>query len=453
MFLEQNPWWSYGDVPGLLARSVARPFAEALFKRLSEEKVRRFQLILGPRRVGKTTCMYQTVKSLLQAGVRPTHIKWIRLDHPMLMGISLGNIVGNLMKAEASEQPTYLFLDEITYADNWDKWLKTFYDDNWPVHLVGTSSSTAALKTGRAESGVGRWEEQYLPPYMFSEYLDLLGVSIELSDPAQTLAETLSQINPNSPEWANLARYRQHYLFTGGFPELLLATSMEVNQQDAILHSQQILRSDAVERAIYKDIPQVFRIENPRLLERLLYTLAGSITGILSPTTVKTQLEMSQPTLDRYLHYLEQSYLILTLQNYSNREGAKQARGRKVYFVDGAVRNAALQRGVLPLSNPEEMGSLLENLVAGQLYGLSRQTDSRLYYWRDGNSEVDFVYDHPTQPLAFLIGSSMTHHRSGLAAIQRRYPRLVNRCYMVSPDASFVRPEENGGIGSVPLDF
>lgn len=47
-----------------------------------------------------------------------------------------------------------------------------------------------------------------------------------------------------------------------------------------------MLRSDAVERAIYKDIPQVFGVENPIVLERLLYVLAGRMTGILSPAGI-----------------------------------------------------------------------------------------------------------------------------------------------------------------------
>ena len=115
-----------------------------------------------------------------------------------------------------------------------------------------------------------------------------------------------------------------------------------------VLESQRVLRSDAVERAVYKDIPQSAGVGNPMMLERLLYVLAGQVTGILSPTNIGQQLGIAQPTLDRYISYLEQAYLVFMLTNYSGSKAAVQRRGRKVYFVDSAVRNAALHRGSPP---------------------------------------------------------------------------------------------------------
>jgi predicted AAA+ superfamily ATPase len=49
--------------------------------RLSEP--RRFLLVLGPRRVGKTTAMYQIVKQLLLQGVPAESLWWFRMDHPL----------------------------------------------------------------------------------------------------------------------------------------------------------------------------------------------------------------------------------------------------------------------------------------------------------------------------------------------------------------------------------
>lgn len=40
-----------------------------------------------------------------------------------------------------------------------------------------------------------------------------------------------------------------------------------------------------------------------------------------------------------------------------------QKRGRKVYFVDGAIRNAALQRGLALLDDPVELGALPLDLL------------------------------------------------------------------------------------------
>ncbi|MGL5097692.1 MAG: ATP-binding protein, partial [Planctomycetia bacterium] len=149
-------------MPNVWAKDVERSTASFLAERLQNDVPRRFQLILGPRRVGKTTVMWQTVRRLLEAGIPRRRLWWLRLDHPLLMRFDLGALIKSVLNAASGfgapspEDPIYFFLDELTYSDGWDLWLKTFYDESWPVRVVGTSSSTAALRDRRLESGVGR---------------------------------------------------------------------------------------------------------------------------------------------------------------------------------------------------------------------------------------------------------------------------------------------------------
>jgi predicted AAA+ superfamily ATPase len=354
VFDEQNPWHGTGRVPGVLARPIERPLAQELWRLLAGNRLERYQLVLGPRRVGKTTAMYQTVRHLLDEGFDPRRLWWLRLDHPLLLREELGTLVRSVLTDAPGGKPIVLFLDELVYARDWDLWLKTFFDDRWPVRIVATSSATAALRHRRLESGVGRWTEQYLTPYLFSEFLDLLGRGIDV-DVAPTLAGTLASLPTRVPDELGIETLRRRYLLLGGFPELLAGERERTEESDEagrLLESQQVLRSDAVERAVYKDIPQSFGVDNPMMLERLLYVLAGQVTGILSPKKVCQELDgLSQPTFDRYLNYLERAFLVFTLPNYSGREAAIQKRGRKLYFLDGAVRNAALQRGLAPLGD------------------------------------------------------------------------------------------------------
>ena len=427
-----------------------------LSSRLLTSDPRRFQLVLGPRRVGKTTCLYQTVRQLIGAGVDPGRLWWMRLDHPLLMQLDLGSLLGVARDdVEDPNEPAFVFLDELTYARDWDLWLKTFHDERWPLRIAGSSSSTAALRERRLESGVGRWEEQYLAPYLLGEFLDL--AEHEVPIPVETtLSATIAATLRARWKPGGIEPLRRRLLLTGGFPELLVATAADAGDEvSMLLRSQQTLRSDAVERAIYKDIPQSFGVDSPMMLERLLYKLAGQVTGLLSPQLLCQELDgLSQPTFDRYLSYLERAFLVFTLPNYSGRERAVQRRGRRLYFMDGAVRNAALQRGVGPLTNAEEMGLLYENLVAGHLHALARHTQVRLYHWREGNHEVDLIYDHPEQPVAFEIASSVYHPVTGLQRFMERFPRFEGQCYLVSPEPIGIRPGDVANrIGLLPLDL
>ena len=457
VFAEQNPWHLTNVVPPAWALPVERPLAQHLWQRLHTNNPRRFELILGPRRVGKTTSLYQTANRLLKSGVPSDRIWWLRLDHPLLMNLDLGGLVRLILQpSKASmEKPVFLFLDELTYAKDWDLWLKTFYDETWPVTVAGSSSSTAALRQMRTESGVGRWEEQYLAPYLFGEYLELLDRPT-YTEAGATLSDAIDAIADQRPFIKGLPELRRRFLLTGGFPELLLApkTSNE-DEASLLLDSQRTLRSDAVERAIYKDIPQAFGIDNPMLLERLLYTLAGQIGGVLSAAGICRSLaNMSEPTFDRYLSYLERAFLVFTLPNYSGVEAARQRRGKKLYFVDGAVRNAALQRGIAPLSDAVEMGALMENLAASHLHALGQHSQVRLYHWRHQKDEVDMIYDHPEFPMAFEIASSAGHSRSGLNRFIELHPRFRGRVYLVAPEVVTRKAGDAAdGIGTLSLDY
>lgn len=509
---EQNPWWKSNSVPDSLALSTERPLAKYLWKYILPSSLKRHFIILGPRRVGKTTVMYQTVRHLLNNQIPSDKIQWVRLDHPMLMPLDLGFIVKEAMKlAKATrEKPLYLFLDELVYAEKWDLWLKTFYDEYWPVRIIASSSATAALQKGK-ESGVGRWKEFHLTPYLLTELLQLYGKHIKFpnSKKKHCLHNTIKIIAQSfSHTQLNFEDERKLLISLGGFPEFLagkkeeeeflkslkkrikkgletelpkiLASENEVkntqkrttqiNQKDVVQtidsllaveesyfhRAQQMLRSDAIERAIYKDIPQSYRIDNPMALERLLYILAGQITGLLSPTGISKDIsQVGVLTIERYLNYLMQTYLIFTLSNYDNNERSIQRRQKKVYFVDVAIRNAALQKEKDQIFNePSELGKLQENLIASHLYHLGIQSSIRLYHWRRRNYEVDFIYDDPIQPLAFEVGTSKTHSRSGLKKFLQENPKFREGAYYVAPGLQFLSAKDSSsGIGALPLDL
>ena len=539
--VEQNPWLvGTGEVPDHLALPTERPLGKHLWGYILKKSLKHL-IILGARRVGKTTVMYQTVKHLLREKIPHNRILWVRLDHPDLMNIRLDAIVEEAIKLSKAtlDQPAFLFLDELVYAKDWDLWLKTFYDEKWPVKIIASSSATAILRDRRRESGIGRWEEVYLAPYLLNELLELQEVKIDIKA-EKCLGETVEQVASSPPFVGfSFSQTRKNLMSLGGFPEILseqwtaikesaerhelgkiiikheveeilesrtkktkkkILTKEEQMEEELyaaseasaewqygkfiengkfseekfkreikkekeltfirildkhFLKSQQALRSDAIERAIYKDITQSYRIDNPMALERFFYTLAGQITGLLSLKDIGKNISISEPTLERYLSYLMESYLVFTLPNYAKTEGSVQRRGRKVYFVDGAIRNAALQKGRAGIfDNPVELGHLQENTVAAHLRSLGDQAGIRLYYWRRKKYEVDFVYDDPRYPLALEIGSSSKHSRQSLRELLKEQPRFKGGCYYVAPGTNFISAKNsNSGIGQLPLDL
>ena len=396
--------------------------------------------------------MYQTVKQLLDQRIDPNRLWWLRLDHPLMLDRPLGDMVRQILGVTRATptEPTYIFIDELTYAKRWDLWLKTFFDEKWPIRIVGTSSATAAIRQQGTESGVGRWNEQYLAPYLFTEYLDLKGIPFGI--PCQpSLGQTIAAAIESQKSYDGFAESRRHYLLTGGFPELLIGEKRS-DEASELLRSQRVLRSDAIEKAIYKDIPQAFSIQDPTKLERLLYVLAGQMTGILSPNTVAADLELAAPTVERYISFLERAFIVFPVPNFSLSEESVQRRGKKLFFVDGAIRNAALLRGIAPINDPAEMGMLVENMGASHLRALAYQENVRLYHWRKKSYEVDFVYDHPDDPVAFEISASRSHSCKGINAFQEAFQRFRGACYVIGEGREPKAPTLNEP-GFLPLDL
>lgn len=97
-------------------------------KRLNQTDIRRTVVLTGTRRVGKTTIQYQMIEALLRNDVPPQKIVYISMDHPMLKLSAMNEILECYHENICPDQDGYYFFDEIQYAQDWDKWLKTIYD-------------------------------------------------------------------------------------------------------------------------------------------------------------------------------------------------------------------------------------------------------------------------------------------------------------------------------------
>ena len=173
-----NPWWKTGAVNTNMAKTYKRfAFYEAM-KRLMEPTLRRSVILTGTRRVGKTTIQYQMIDNLLTSGVAPQKIVYISMDHPILKLSQFEDVLACYHENIYAEQDVYYFFDEIQYAQDWDKWLKTIYDMQPETRVVATGSASPVLVKGSRESGAGRWTVIQVPTMSFFEYCELIGVKM-----------------------------------------------------------------------------------------------------------------------------------------------------------------------------------------------------------------------------------------------------------------------------------
>ncbi|HHW14050.1 MAG TPA: ATP-binding protein [Firmicutes bacterium] len=389
-----NPWWRTGVVPPESARPVRRfAFFEA-WRIMKHPSLRRTVVLSGPRRVGKTTILYQMIAALLQAGTPPQAVLYASLDHPLLKLGGLGRIMDVYRQTTAPEAPElYVFLDEVQYAEEWDRWIKTFYDQNPHLHTVATGSASPVLALKASESGVGRWTTVRVPTLSFYEYLALTGADRpEVNGPvgpqdlvrrqAVDLVRLVHRLSP-------LQRAFNRYLLLGGFPEIALA--------DDLAFGQRLMREDIVDKVLKRDLTALFGVRNVNDLEKLFLYLCLNSGGILSLETVSRDLGVSRPTVQNYLNLLELGNLIY-LSHPAEISGKKALRSRpKAYLADAALRNAVLLRGEEVLSDPGELGLLVETAVYKHFAQYYQAALPRLGYYRDSRTgkELDVVVALP----------------------------------------------------------
>lgn len=388
-----NPWWKTGTVSPKMTKTYKRFAYYEAMKWLDQQDIRRTVVLTGTRRVGKTTIQYQMIENLLARGISPQRIVFISMDHPMLKLSGIGDILECYHENIYAEQDAYYFFDEIQYAQDWDKWLKIIYDMQPDIRMVATGSASPALVKGNQESGAGRWTVIQVPTMSFYEYCELLNL------PRPQLPETLKithMLRMTQPERSQIMlqlqkvhNYFNRYLQIGGFPELALS--------DNDLMAQQIMREDVVDKVLKRDLPSLYNIRNATELERIFLYLCNVSSEIVSIEAIAKELSgVSRPTVENYIRYLESANLIY--QSYPvNMAGKKVLKASpKIYIADAAIRNAVLMDESV-LTDPIEMGKLVETAVYKHVAAFYYQQATSVGYYRGGKKgkEIDIVVDKP----------------------------------------------------------
>ena len=395
---QYNPWWRNPDIVKVESKPQKRLAYYEAMKMLKHKTIRRFTVLSGARRVGKTTIMYQMIENLVEEGVNPKNILYVSFDNPIVKMIDVETVLSIYESLYPLEDTKYVFMDEIQYTEHWELWMKVIYDSRKDIRLTATGSSSPILEKGSTDSGTGRWSVLKIPTMSFYEYCCLLKIEESTIPDSVKLTSLVkmsnSEIGDIMSRFSTLEGHFNRYLMIGGFPELVLSDDDD--------YAQRMLREDVVDKVIKRDVLTLFNIRSPLLMEKLFLYLCMNSTEIFSITTAAKELEnTSVSTIEGYLEALEMSNLIYISKPMD--VGSKGAlKGRpKIYVADAAIRNAVLMIEDV-LSDEKELGAMIETCVYKHIVSFYQGSTAQIGYVRkakDNQKEVDVVIELPREKI------------------------------------------------------
>lgn len=338
-----------------------RPLVARLLARLADSR-RFIQAIVGPRQVGKTTAVLQVRTHLEPAGI-PFH--YASGDEPLLPTPVWIDEQWQVARASsARDEPAVLALDEAHKIPGWAERVKANWDrdtrEGRQLHLVLLGSSPLLVRRRLEESLAGRYETIPATHWTYSECRDAFGWDLDT------------------------------FVFHGGYPGAAPLIGDFARWRSYVLDS-------IIEPTVSRDVLSLSRIDKPALLRQLFYLACEYSGQIVSYTKLVGQLQDAgnTTTLADYLTKLADAWLVQGLQKYSGRAVRRRASPPKLL-----VLNTALQSAVRGLSLDEaradhgHWGRLVETAVGAHLAAVAAgDSASRLYYWRQGGLEVDYVIE------------------------------------------------------------
>ena len=362
-----------------------RPYYTKIHERLGLKR-KFIQVLMGPRQVGKTTI----VRQLLEKYSFPWHYASAdEATQPLWLQQQWETIRLKVRSAESSE--ALLVIDEIQKIPDWSNHVKIQWDkdnfDNVPIKLILLGSSQLMLQKGLSESLAGRFEVIYIPHWSFTEMHDAFGFTAD------------------------------DFIWFGGYPGPADLITDETRWKEYIRHS-------LIETTLMRDILLMVRIDKPVLL-RNLFDLACSWSGqILSYNKILGQLKDAgnTTTLAHYLKLLEGAGMIKGLEKYSPSTIRQRSSSPKFQVFNMALMSAlSSNQHKEILGQPEIYGRWVESAIGAHLLNQSLTEQINLYYWREGNNEVDFVLEKGNNSIGIEVKSGRNKLSNGIPVFSQRF--------------------------------
>jgi predicted AAA+ superfamily ATPase len=354
------------------------------------------KVLLGMRRVGKSTLLLQIQEELLSQGAQEDQI--ISLNFEWLEFEDLKDYKALYEYIESKKikgKKTYVFLDEVQEVDGFEKVINSL-NSKGDTEVFITGSNSKLLSGELATYLTGRFYTIEVLPLSYKE-----------------VYEEFSTFEEGSPTRADVF---SEYLRTGGMPGKFQFDEGRTAKNYLMDMYQSILLRDIVKRYNVRDVD---------LLQRFMSYLINNIGQIFSAVTITNYLKsegrkLSKETIYNYIEAAKSTYLVHGVPRY-NIKGKELMKTNEKYFInDLGIRN-------LYFDNENDIGQALENIVYLEL----RRRGYEIYVGKFDDKEVDFiVIDGDTTKyiqVTYLLAEEMTIERefSVLEAIDDNYPKIV----------------------------
>lgn len=364
-----------------------RNTVKILSKRMREPR-KFMQIVMGPRQTGKTTAIKQALEDI----GAPYHLA----TADTVQGLGAEWIEAQWQQARLlarNNDCAILALDEIQKISGWSEYIKKLWDeDTWSdlqLKVILSGSSSLLLRKGLSDSMAGRFEVIKSPHWSYSEMKEAFSYTLD------------------------------DFLRFGGYPG-----AAQLKEEPR--RWKAYMKESIINATLEKDVLEMESIKKPELLKALFELGAQYSAQELSYRKILGQLDDKGNTdvIKHYLELLSRAGLLSGLQKYDAKPIKTRNSSPRLMVHDTALMTAACKNSNQLLTSAELRGHLVETAVGAHLIAKQYIGDCNVYWWRNGDSEVDFVVetDSALRPIEVKSGRVK---RTGILEFYRRYPKSI----------------------------
>lgn len=364
-----------------------RPHKQLITERINEPR-KFIQVVVGPRQVGKSTI----IRQVLNDTDKP-YLFYTAEAEANATGAWISSCWANARRKLRQENLPEILLvfDEIQKVTRWSEAVKLEWDmDSFKqvnVKVILLGSSRIMIEKGLSESLMGRFELIKMGHWTYPEMRDAFGFSLD------------------------------EYMFFGGYP----GAAPLVKDQ---LRWEEYISSSIVDATIHKDILLNATVNKPALL-RQTFELGSAYSGeLLSYTKMLGVLQDAgnTTTLTDYTHLLDHAGMLTGLQKFAIDEARKRASVPKWQVYDNALKTLFLRRSFPEAFADKKLwGRIVESAVGAYLLNEAFRDRLKVYYWRDGNKEVDFIVQKGDKYIGIEVKSNDDKSTEGMQEFSLRF--------------------------------